>query len=61
MIETAGIAPNRLKLELTESLMADRWRSRSRRWGCSNRCVTPALDADFGVGYSSLSMLADCR
>lgn len=44
LIKPTGIRPQKLKLELTESLLADRME------------VTLALD-DFGVGYSSLSNL----
>lgn len=56
-IETAGIAPNRLKLELTESLLADRMEITIQKMGLLKSLgVTLALD-DFGVGYSSLSML----
>jgi diguanylate cyclase (GGDEF)-like protein/PAS domain S-box-containing protein len=56
-IEAAGIAPNRLKLELTESLLADRMEITIQKMGLLKSLgVTLALD-DFGVGYSSLSML----
>jgi len=56
-IETSGIEPNRLKLELTESLLADRMEITIQKMGLLKSLgVTLALD-DFGVGYSSLSML----
>lgn len=56
-IELSGIAPNRLKLELTESLLADRMEITIQKMGLLKSLgVTLALD-DFGVGYSSLSML----
>ena len=56
-IEATGIAPNRLKLELTESLLADRMEVTIQKMGLLKSLgVTLALD-DFGVGYSSLSML----
>ncbi len=56
-IDQSGIAPNRLKLELTESLLADRMEITVQKMGMLKALgVTLALD-DFGVGYSSLSML----
>lgn len=56
-IEQAGIEPSRLKLELTESLLADRMEITIQKMGLLKSLgVTLALD-DFGVGYSSLSML----
>jgi diguanylate cyclase (GGDEF)-like protein/PAS domain S-box-containing protein len=56
-IEATGIEPSRLKLELTESLMADRMEITIQKMGLLKSLgVTLALD-DFGVGYSSLSML----
>jgi diguanylate cyclase (GGDEF)-like protein/PAS domain S-box-containing protein len=56
-IERAGIEPSRLKLELTESLLADRMEITIQKMGLLKSLgVTLALD-DFGVGYSSLSML----
>jgi len=56
-IEQAGIEPRRLKLELTESLLADRMEITIQKMGLLKSLgVTLALD-DFGVGYSSLSML----
>ncbi len=56
-IQQSGIAPNRLKLELTESLLADRMEITIQKMGLLKSLgVTLALD-DFGVGYSSLSML----
>jgi EAL domain-containing protein (putative c-di-GMP-specific phosphodiesterase class I) len=56
-IKATGIEPSRLKLELTESLMADRMEITIQKMGLLKSLgVTLALD-DFGVGYSSLSML----
>lgn len=56
-IETSGVAPSRLKLELTESLLASRMEVTIQKMGSLKSLgVTLALD-DFGVGYSSLSML----
>jgi diguanylate cyclase (GGDEF)-like protein/PAS domain S-box-containing protein len=56
-IRNAGISPHRLKLELTESLLADRMEVTIEKMGMlKNLGVTLSLD-DFGVGYSSLSML----
>ncbi|MCJ7799189.1 MAG: EAL domain-containing protein, partial [Polaromonas sp.] len=56
-IARTGIAPQRLKLELTESLLADRMEITMARMGTLKALgVTLALD-DFGMGYSSLSVL----
>ena len=56
-IEASGIVPNRLKLELTESLLANRMEITIQKMGLLKSLgVTLGLD-DFGVGYSSLSML----
>jgi diguanylate cyclase (GGDEF)-like protein/PAS domain S-box-containing protein len=56
-ISQARIEPSRLKLELTESLLADRMEITIQKMGLLKSLgVTLALD-DFGVGYSSLSML----
>ena len=56
-ISEAGVSPKRLKLELTESLLADRVEITIQKMGLLKALgVTLALD-DFGVGYSSLSML----
>jgi diguanylate cyclase (GGDEF)-like protein/PAS domain S-box-containing protein len=56
-IDRTGICPGRLKLELTESLLADRMEITIQKMGMlKDLGVTLALD-DFGVGYSSLSCL----
>lgn len=56
-IQKTGIPPQRLKLELTESLLADRMEITLARMGTLKALgVTMSLD-DFGMGYSSLSML----
>ncbi|MEZ5702007.1 MAG: GGDEF domain-containing phosphodiesterase, partial [Burkholderiaceae bacterium] len=56
-IKRTGIHPQRLKLELTESLLADRMEITIQKMGMlKNLGVTLSLD-DFGVGYSSLSCL----
>ena len=52
-----GIAPRKLKLELTESLLADGIEVTVARMGTLKEMgVTLALD-DFGIGYSALSSL----
>ncbi|WP_372658095.1 EAL domain-containing protein [Hydrogenophaga sp.] len=56
-IRRSGIRPQKLKLELTESLLADRMEITIEKMGMLKELgVTLALD-DFGVGYSSLSYL----
>ncbi|MBT9552140.1 MAG: EAL domain-containing protein [Hydrogenophaga sp.] len=56
-IKRTGIRPHRLKLELTESLLADRMEITIQKMGMLKELgVTLSLD-DFGVGYSSLSCL----
>ena len=56
-IQRTGIPPHRLKLELTESLLADRMEITIQKMGMLKGLgVTLSLD-DFGVGYSSLSCL----
>ena len=56
-IKRTGIRPQGLKLELTESLLADRMEITIRKMGMlKDLGVTLSLD-DFGVGYSSLSCL----
>jgi diguanylate cyclase (GGDEF)-like protein/PAS domain S-box-containing protein len=56
-IQRTGVRPHKLKLELTESLLADRMEITIEKMGLlKNLGVTLSLD-DFGVGYSSLSML----
>lgn len=56
-IKRTGVKPHRLKLELTESLLADRMEITIAKMGSLKALgVTLSLD-DFGVGYSSLSAL----
>lgn len=56
-IQQAGIRPHKLKLELTESLLADRMEITIEKMGLLKALgVTLSVD-DFGVGYSSLSVL----
>ncbi len=56
-IRNSGVRPHRLKLELTESLLADRMEITIEKMGMLKALgVTLSLD-DFGVGYSSLSVL----
>jgi diguanylate cyclase (GGDEF)-like protein/PAS domain S-box-containing protein len=56
-IENSGIAPHKLKLELTESLLADGIEVTVAKMGSLKEMgVTLSLD-DFGMGYSSLSYL----
>lgn len=56
-IARTGIQPQRLKLELTESLLADRMEITLAKMGTLKALgVTLSLD-DFGMGYSSLSVL----
>lgn len=56
-IRRTGVRPHRLKLELTESLLADRMETTIAKMGTLKALgVTLSLD-DFGMGYSSLSAL----
>ena len=56
-IQQARIRPHKLKLELTESLLADRIEITLEKTGLLKALgVTLSLD-DFGVGYSSLSLI----
>jgi diguanylate cyclase (GGDEF)-like protein/PAS domain S-box-containing protein len=56
-IEQSGIEPSKLKLELTESLLADGIDVTIAKMGRLKKMgVTLSLD-DFGIGYSSLSYL----
>jgi EAL domain-containing protein (putative c-di-GMP-specific phosphodiesterase class I) len=56
-IKHAGIRPEKLKLELTESLLADGIEVTVAKMGSLKELgVTLSLD-DFGMGYSSLSYL----
>ena len=56
-IAKSGIAPHKLKLELTESLLADGIEVTVAKMGSlKDMGVTLSLD-DFGIGYSSLSYL----
>jgi len=57
LVRQAGIAPGRLKLELTESLLADDQDATiARMRSLKEMGVGLAVD-DFGIGYSSLSYL----
>jgi diguanylate cyclase (GGDEF)-like protein/PAS domain S-box-containing protein len=56
-IEASGVQPHKLKLELTESLLADGIDVTIAKMGSlKDMGVTLSLD-DFGIGYSSLSYL----
>ena len=56
-LRSHGIAPQRLKLELTESLLATGIEVTIAKMGALKRAgVTLAID-DFGIGYSALSYL----
>jgi predicted signal transduction protein with EAL and GGDEF domain len=58
-LATAGVAPSRLKLEITEStLMADPALARTVLQELDGNGVEISID-DFGTGYSSLAYLAD--
>jgi len=58
-LDNAGVSPNRLKLEVTEStLMADPELARSILQELHHVGVEISID-DFGTGYSSLAYLAD--
>jgi diguanylate cyclase (GGDEF)-like protein len=56
-VRNSGIRPNRLKLELTESLLADNLDSAiAKMRNLKDMGVRLSVD-DFGIGYSSLSYL----
>jgi diguanylate cyclase len=58
MLRTSGIAPDSIKLEVTESaLMTNPERAIAALDGCRRLGVSVAID-DFGTGYSSLSYLS---
>jgi diguanylate cyclase (GGDEF)-like protein len=58
-LDNAGVAPNKLKLEVTEStLMADPKTARSILFELHDLGIEISID-DFGTGYSSLAYLAD--
>ena len=58
-LQTAGVSPAQLKLEVTEStLMADPTTSRAILQRLHGMGIAIAID-DFGTGYSSLAYLAD--
>jgi len=57
VVESSGIAPRNLELEITESVLIDQFESNARKLGeLSDWGVRIALD-DFGTGYSSLNYL----
>jgi EAL domain-containing protein (putative c-di-GMP-specific phosphodiesterase class I) len=56
ILESSGVAPARLQLEVTESLAAQDESVRSRLQELRTLGLTLALD-DFGTGYSSLASL----
>jgi diguanylate cyclase (GGDEF)-like protein/PAS domain S-box-containing protein len=57
ILRHTGANPNRLKLELTESLLVDNVQDIIQKmWALKARGVVFSLD-DFGIGYSSLSYL----
>jgi diguanylate cyclase (GGDEF)-like protein len=56
-LQSAGLAPERLVLEITETvLMHDRDAAATALWGLKRLGVRIAID-DFGTGYSSLAYL----
>ncbi|GEM_PF-3473135 len=56
-LETSGLDPQRLELEVTESLMMQDWdKARTQLEEARKRGVSIVLD-DFGTGYSSMSYL----
>jgi diguanylate cyclase (GGDEF)-like protein len=58
-LDNAGVAPNKLKLEVTEStLMADPDTARAILFQLHDIGIEISID-DFGTGYSSLAYLAD--
>jgi diguanylate cyclase len=58
MLRASGIAPDSIKLEVTESaLMTNPERAIAALDGCRRLGVSVAID-DFGTGYSSLSYLS---
>jgi diguanylate cyclase (GGDEF)-like protein len=58
MLAERGVAPHRLKIEITEELALDTQAARTRLNTLSAAGVTIVVD-DFGVGYSSLASLRD--
>jgi diguanylate cyclase (GGDEF)-like protein len=57
ILDTSGLAPSRLELEIVESVMLDHTaQTEEALWNLHQRGVRIALD-DFGTGYSSLSYL----
>jgi EAL domain-containing protein (putative c-di-GMP-specific phosphodiesterase class I) len=57
LVRQAGIAPGRLKLELTESLLADDQDATIARMRSLKQMGVGLAVDDFGIGYSSLSYL----
>jgi len=61
IIRKTGANPERLKLELTESMLVDNVEDIISKMHALKACgVVFSLD-DFGIGYSSLSYLSVCR
>jgi diguanylate cyclase (GGDEF)-like protein len=57
ILESSGLDPSRLELEIVESVMLDHTaQTEEALWSLHRRAVRIALD-DFGTGYSSLSYL----
>jgi EAL domain-containing protein (putative c-di-GMP-specific phosphodiesterase class I) len=58
VLVAVGLAPERLKLEITESMMIDDVEAALRAIGELKALGTRILIDDFGTGYSSLSYLS---
>ena len=60
MLRQYGVAPDRIKLEVTENLAFDHARLASLLKRCHAAGIHVALD-DFGTGYSNLNLLASLQ
>ena len=60
MLRQYGVAPDRIKMEVTENLAFDHARLASLLKRCHAAGIHVALD-DFGTGYSNLNLLASLR